>query len=91
MRSNEFALCLVGSVMFIRDRLDPGQLVVVHAAEEPLGNVPAELVDELVHHRLLGAPPRQACVEGRALRLELLRLTAEDRALVDEPSGSALD
>jgi hypothetical protein len=54
----------------------------VDAAEEPQRHVPAQLVDELVHERLARAAAREARVHGRALRLELRRLPAEDPGAV---------
>jgi hypothetical protein len=58
----------------------------VHAAEEPQRRVPGQLVDELVDERLVRAAAREVGVDGRALLLEVLRLVAEDRALVSQPS-----
>jgi hypothetical protein len=50
----------------------------VDAAEQPQRDVPAELVDELVHERLGRAAPREMRVHGRSLRLELRGLPPED-------------
>jgi hypothetical protein len=65
-----------------RVRLDPGELEVVDPAEESQGHVPAELSDQFVHERLARAAAREARVHGRALRLELRGLPAEDPAAI---------
>jgi hypothetical protein len=48
------------------------------AAEEAQRHVPAQLVDQLVHERLARAAAGEVRVHGRALRLELRGLPAED-------------
>jgi hypothetical protein len=54
----------------------------VDAAEEPQRHVPGQLVDEPVDERLGRAAARQPRVDGRALRLEVRRLAAEDPGAV---------
>jgi hypothetical protein len=63
----------------------------VDAAEEPQRRVPAQLLEQLVDERLGRAAPREARVDRRALLLEVLRLMAENRSLVGQPSGASLD
>jgi hypothetical protein len=67
-----------------RVRLDPAELEVVHAAEEPQGRVPAQLVNDVVDQRLGSATAGEVRVDRRALLLEMLRLMTEDRAPVRE-------
>jgi hypothetical protein len=44
--------------------LDPGQLEVVDAAEEPQREVPPELADQVVQQRLGRAAPGEPRVDG---------------------------